>query len=165
MRPDSQASSQTRKSLWEEAKRAASVGVPVASKAISLGKLGASGTAGVGKKTYTAAKDATRDVLKAGAQAYAGSKLESAVQAIDNELDQRGAKLAAKQTTQAIVGRLDQVTGKRLVELLEQKLKLQDTYNDVLATRLAEALERISKLEVEVSELRSRAADVSDHEN
>jgi len=43
------------------------------------------------------------------------------------------------------------VTGKRLVEMLEEKLRLQDEYNDILATRLAEALERIQKLEARLN--------------
>jgi hypothetical protein len=46
-----------------------------------------------------------------------------------------------------VVDRLDQVTGKQLVELLEERLRMQDDYNDVLATKLAEALERIAALE------------------
>ena len=44
-------------------------------------------------------------------------------------------------------GKLDEVSGKRLVELLEKKLAIQDSYNDILATRLAEALDRIKALE------------------
>ena len=46
--------------------------------------------------------------------------------------------------------KLDQITGKRLLELLEEKLEIQDAYNDILATRLAEALERIAKLEARI---------------
>jgi len=80
-------------------------------------------------------------------QVYAGSKLESVVKTVDNELEQRGAKKTIKETTGAVVGKLDQVTGKKLVEMLETRLKVQDEYNDILATRLAEALERIAKLE------------------
>ena len=52
-----------------------------------------------------------------------------------------------------MAGKLDEVSGKRLVELLEQKLRVQDSYNDVLATRLADAIERISILEDRLNEL------------
>ena len=72
------------------------------------------------------------------------------VDRIDAELDQRGAKQVVKGTAGAVINKLDEVTGKRLLELLEERLSIQDTYNDVLATRLAEALERIAKLEAEV---------------
>lgn len=85
--------------------------------------------------------------IETGKQAYTGSRLESAVNYLDGELDQRGVKKTIKDTSGAVVDKLDQVTGKRLVELLEAKLRVQGEYNDILATRLAEALDRIARLE------------------
>lgn len=131
-------------SIWDKAKKAlndasaqaTSASGALASKAVALGTTGVTVTA-----------EATRGAVESGKQVYTGSKLESAINFIDGELDQRGAKKAIQDTTGAVVGKLDQVTGKRLLELLESKLRLQDEYNNVLATRLAEALERISKLE------------------
>jgi len=163
--PEPHAPAPTRKSLFGRAKQvlsdvasqASSASGPIAAKGVSLGKSGVTRTAEMGKQAYAATGDATLDALQAGAQAYTGSKLESAVQYVDAELDDRGVKRAAKETTKAVVGKLDQVTGKQLVELLEERLQLQDTYNDILATRLSEALERISKLEAEVTVLRSGA--------
>jgi hypothetical protein len=131
---DVPAASTSKKSIWGRAKE------------------GAAKTAEIGKQTLEVASDVTRGALETGKQAYTGSKLESAVNYIDGELDQRGAKKATKDTTGAVVGKLDQVTGKRLVELLEEKLRIQDAYNDVLATRLSEALERIAKLETRFNE-------------
>ena len=131
----------TRKALNEVSAQASSAGGTLASKAVNLGTSGATKTA-----------EATRGAIETGKQAYSGSKLESAVDYIDGELDQRGAKKAIKDSTGAVVGKLDQFTGKRLVELLEEKLRAQDEYNDVLATRLAEALERIAKLEARFNE-------------
>ena len=109
-----------KKAFWDKAKkRLGEVPAHASACATKAAKLGKQGL------------EVTRDALETGKQAYAGSKLESKV----------------KDTAGAVVGKLDQVTGKRLIELVEQKLKIQDAYNDVLATRLAEALKRIEKLE------------------
>jgi hypothetical protein len=126
--------------FWGKTKQSLGEASKHASKVASL-------STAVAAKVAGAASDATLGAVETGKQAYSGSKLESTVNFIDGELDQRGAKKAIQETTQAVVGKLDQVTGKRLVELLEEKLKLQDVYNDILATRLAEALDRIAKLE------------------
>lgn len=45
---------------------------------------------------------------------------------------------------------------KRILDLVELRLKQQDMYNDILATRLAEALERISQLEQELQNLKRK---------
>jgi hypothetical protein len=139
--------------LAEASMQASSAGGTLAAKAAVLGTSGAAKTAEISKQTLGVASDVTLAAIETSKQAYSGSKLESAVKYLDGELDQRGAKKAVKDTAEAVVGKLDQVTGKRLIELLEAKLKIQDTYNDVLATRLAEALERIARLEARVSEL------------
>jgi hypothetical protein len=131
---------ESKKSIWGKAKSTLSDVSAHASKVAALGTTGAAKGAQIGKQAIESSK-----------QAYAGSKLESAVNYLDGELEQRGAKKAIKDTTGAVVGKLDQVTGKRLVELLEEKLRVQDEYNDILATRLAEALERIEKLEERVN--------------
>ena len=159
--PEPQTALSNRKSFWgktkealnEVSKQTSSVGNAVASKTVALGKSSAAKTAEIGKQTYAVTGNATLGALESGKQAYAGSKLESAVNFIDGELDQRGVKQALTDTTEAVVGKLDQVTGKRLLELLEEKLQVQDAYNDILATRLAEALERIAKLEAALTEL------------
>lgn len=149
-----------KQSIWAKAKetlsevsaQATSVGGALASKSVAVGSPVAAKAAEIGKQTYSVAGDATRTAVQAGKHAYTGSKLESALQYIDGELDQRGAKQAIKSTTGAVVDKLDQVTGKRLLELLEEKLRIQDAYNDILATRLAEALERIAKLEARIGD-------------
>lgn len=130
----------TREALSNASTRASSAGAAFASKAASIGTLGVAKTAELGKQTYVAA----------------GGAVEAAVNYVDGELEERGAKQAIKSTAGAVVGKLDEVTGKRLVELLEKKLQKQDAYNDILATRLAEALDRISALENRVTELSSR---------
>jgi hypothetical protein len=143
--------------------QATSTGATIASKVATISTAGASKTAEVGKQTLGVAGGATRGAIETTRQAYSGSKLESVVNAIDGELDQRGAKKAVKETAGAVVDKLDQVTGKRLIELLEAKLQTQDTYNDVLATRLAEALERVAKLEARVGELENGLGTRHEH--
>lgn len=142
----------SKKSIWGKTKEALSEVSSQASQVAALGTAGAAKSAEIGKKTIEVAGEVSRGALETGKQAYTGSKLESVVNYLDGELDQRGAKKAIKDTTGAVVGKLDQVTGKRLVELLEEKLRIQDEYNDILATRLAEALERIAKLEARLNE-------------
>jgi hypothetical protein len=150
------------KSMWLKAKQAAtdasthaaSVGAVVASKAATIATPVAAKAAEIGKQAYGAAGEATKTAVESGKQAYAGSMLESAIDYIDGELDQRGAKQVIKETAGAVIGKFDQVTGKRLVELLEDKLRIQDAYNDILASRLAEALERIAKLEATIERRR-----------
>jgi len=90
--------------------------------------------------TASAAVDVSTD-------AYAGSRLEAAVNYMGDGLEERGVFSAIAAATEAVGDKVGQVTGARLVEMLEEKLRLQDQYNDLLATRLAEALDRIAKLE------------------
>ncbi|MDB5344739.1 MAG: hypothetical protein JWP89_3116 [Schlesneria sp.] len=115
-----------KRALGDASTRVSSTGIAVASKAASLGTSGVVKAAELGKQTYAAAA---------------------------NVAESTGAAGAIKSTAGAVAGKLDEVSGKRLVELLEQKLRVQDTYNDILATRLAEALGRISTLERRFDEL------------
>lgn len=91
--------------------------------------------------------DTASAAVEVSTDAYAGSRLEAAVNYVGDGLEERGVFSAIAAATEAVGDKVGQVTGKRLVEMLEEKLRLQDQYNDLLATRLAEALERITKLE------------------
>ena len=53
-----------------------------------------------------------------------------------------------KQTGQG----LDTISGKAMYELVRYRLDLQDRYNDLLATKLQEALDRIDQLERRLAE-------------
>jgi len=121
-----------------------------ASKIAAVGTASAVRTAELSKQSLGAATDATRGVIESGKTAYAGSTLAAAIDRIDDHLDKSGAKKLIADSAGAAVEKLDQVTGKRLVELLEEKLRAQDVYNSILATRLADALERIAKLEAQL---------------
>jgi len=132
----------------EASARAAAASDVLAAKATAIGAAGAAKAAAVSKQTYAAAGSAAGNALEAGKAA--GSKLESALSYVDDQLDRRGVKRSLKDTTGAIVDKLDTLIGKQLLEMLETRLQAQDKYNDILATRLAEALQRIERLEAEV---------------
>ena len=97
------------------------------------------------------ASDAAGAAIEAGKGVYTRSGLDAAVDYIGDGLEQKGVFDAIESATDAVGDRLGQVTGRRLVEMLEEKLRLQDQYNDVLATRVAEALERIAQLEARLN--------------
>ena len=97
------------------------------------------------------AGDAAGVAIEAGKGVYTRSGLDTAVDYIGDGLEQKGVFDAIDSATEAVGDKLGQITGKRLVEMLEAKLRLQDQYNDVLATRLAEALERIARLEARIN--------------
>ena len=53
----------------------------------------------------------------------------------------------AKEYSDIAGDHLDQVSGKKILETVEQRLKMQTEYNDLLATKLEDALQRIETLE------------------
>ncbi len=94
--------------------------------------------------------------IDASNDAYTGSRVEEKVNHFGEQLEATGIPQRLGNTKDTIGEKLDEVTGKRLLELLEVRLEKQDMYNDVLATRLAEALDRISKLEHEMQDLKRK---------
>jgi|GEM_PF-6421349 len=118
-----------KKALGDASSRVTNTGSAVASKAASLGTSGVAKVAVYGHQT----------IVGAG-----------------NAVEASGARQAITATASVVSEKLDEVSGKRLVELLEKKLQIQDSYNNILATRLAEAIVRISVLEERVNQLISR---------
>ena len=45
---------------------------------------------------------------------------------------------------------LDTLTGAKIMQLIQERMVIQEQYNDVLATKLEEALQRIGELEKQV---------------
>jgi hypothetical protein len=91
--------------------------------------------------------DTAKHIVQASVNAFSGVGLTSAIEYLDDAIDQQAIKSAIVDAAEAVGDKLDQVTGKQLVEMLEAKLRRQDEYNDILATRLAEALQRIATIE------------------
>ena len=101
----------------------------------------------VAAKAIEIGVDAAKEIADSSTSVLSGARLSSAIEYLDNALEEHGIKDALSDTAEAVSDKLDQVTGKQLVELLEAKLRRQDEYNDILATRLSEALRRIAALE------------------
>ena len=68
----------------------------------------------------------------------------------DEFLDKKGIKAAAKKAGEVSKENMDTFTGQKHLKLLEEKMILQQRYNDILATKLEEALQRIEALEKKV---------------
>jgi hypothetical protein len=66
---------------------------------------------------------------------------------VDGLLDRAGVKETAEKITDTVSEQLDVVSGKKILDEVRRRLTTQDKYNDVLATKLFEALERIKILE------------------
>ena len=54
-------------------------------------------------------------------------------------------KIDSAQST--ISGKLDEISGSAMYQLVQERLSEQEQFNDLLATKLQEALDRISELE------------------
>ena len=62
----------------------------------------------------------------------------------------------ASDTSESVSDRVDELSGDAAYREVVVWVHRQDEYNDILATKLQEALERISKLEAEVRELKTK---------
>ena len=58
-----------------------------------------------------------------------------------------GIGAAAGSAMDAFGGALDTASGKRMYELMQERMELQGRYNDIVALKLNEALKRIAQLE------------------
>jgi len=131
-------------SVWESATESLSSAAAAISDTTSemAEKAAEIGAAGVEITTDTA-----KQIAQVSVNAFSGIGLASAIEYLDDAIDQQAIKTAITDAAEAVGDKLDQVTGKQLLEMLEAKLRRQDEYNDILATRLAEAIQRITALE------------------
>ena len=79
------------------------------------------------RKAVTKARDLATDVQRR----YEESGVKGKVDAVQSEVS----------------GKLDEISGQAMYQLVQERLAEQDRFNDLLATKLHEALERISELE------------------
>ncbi|MCH8107272.1 MAG: hypothetical protein IIB30_02825 [Chloroflexi bacterium] len=63
------------------------------------------------------------------------------------KLLESGAKGKKDAVQSQISGKFDEISGQAMYQLVQERLAEQDRFNDLLATKLHEALERISDLE------------------
>jgi hypothetical protein len=75
------------------------------------------------------------------------STLATASKTTKEFLDSTGVTDAAGRAAEVTGDHLDTLSGAKLLALVEERLAIQSKYNDILATKLEEALDRIKRLE------------------
>ena len=90
--------------------------------------------------------------------AYERSGLKSKVGAVSQGtkalLENSGVAETAAHFSRVAGEQFDTLSGAKLLQLLEERLAIQSKYNDILATKLQEALGRIQRLEAAISSLK-----------
>ena len=104
------------------------------------------------------ATDTTADVAKTVEKKYekSGAKdlVDEKTKKAKEFLDETGVSDKAAELSSAASEHLDAVSGKKILDLVEERLKLQSSYNDILAYKLEEALNRIETLENQIVEIK-----------
>ena len=119
------------------------------------------------KSTLEGVKDTIKNVadtdlasdLAGGLAAVAGASglgqasqnIVSKAKDLATEVQSKYIESGAKETVEAIGSqiseKLDEISGQAMYQLVQDRLTEQDRFNDLLATKLSEALERILELE------------------
>jgi hypothetical protein len=73
--------------------------------------------------------------------------IDRAMQTAKQALDDSGATAETSKVYEVTQGHLDAVTGAKILRLVEERLEIQARYNDILATHLQEALQRLETIE------------------
>jgi len=82
--------------------------------------------------------------------------VQNSVNALNEYLEQSGITERVAVIKKGGADTVDTLTGKTVFDSVRDMLDRQAMYNDVLATRLAEALERIGQLEEQVQQQKQR---------
>jgi hypothetical protein len=97
------------------------------------------------------ASDSVGEAVKDAKEKYELSplktKMDHAAEHTQKVLDKTGIPEFAGRVSQAAGEQLDTISGTKILALVEERLQLQDRYNDILAAKLQEALDRIDQLE------------------
>jgi len=99
------------------------------------------------KKVAEITTDAADTISEKYRQSPLQGKMDNAAGWTKEQLHRSGVAAAAKTVTEKTSDVLDTVSGQKILELMEERNVLQDKYNDILATKLEEALRRIEALE------------------
>lgn len=117
------------------------------------------GTVEMTGKVTQKAKEMTADAGVIISDKYKKSGLQDTIKDLgswtNEQLDRSGLPAAAKSALENTTNVLDTVSGQKILELMEERNVLQDKYNDILATKLEEALRRIGALEKLIPKSRS----------
>lgn len=97
------------------------------------------------------ASDSAGEAMKEAKEKYEQShlkeKLDQATERTQNVLEKTGIPDFAGRVSKTANEQLDSISGAKMLALVEERLQIQDHYNDILAAKLQEALDRIEKLE------------------
>lgn len=77
-------------------------------------------------------------------------QMESVSKKMADKLDDTKVPEFLSKTSAAVSDGFDTVTGEKILKLVEERLAIQAKYNDILATKLDEALRRIEALEEKI---------------
>jgi hypothetical protein len=80
--------------------------------------------------------------------------LDLALEKVPSTIDT--AKDVALDASDAFSNRIDELSGEKMFKEVEERLNQQDKYNDILATKLHESLQRIQDLEAAVENSQNR---------
>jgi hypothetical protein len=78
------------------------------------------------------------------------SKVEKGLSETKQFLDDKGITDTAQKAKVSVSDHMDGISGAKILQLVEERLEIQNKYNDILATKLDEALKRISQLESKI---------------
>jgi hypothetical protein len=105
------------------------------------------------------AKEATKraqDASEVAGKTYHESGLKGTVEVTaawtKEQLDKAGVTEVASTVADTVGEEFDKLSGKKILDLVEERLALQARYNDILASKLEEALQRIAVLEARLPE-------------
>ena len=71
---------------------------------------------------------------------------------VQRRYEQSGAKVKVDAAQKQMSGKLDEISGQAIYQLVQERLAEQERFNDLIATKLHEALERITELEKRLSD-------------
>lgn len=104
------------------------------------------------KNLVTNASAAVGDAVKVMRQKYDQSGLKSgldqATDQVQQVLEETGLTQYAMDASQTVGDHFDTISGAKLLALVEERLEIQSRFNNILATKLEEALKRIAELEL-----------------
>ncbi len=106
-------------------------------------------------KAINKATDAGEKLREEYANSGLKEKVEGHSAQLNKVLEESGVKAKAEKIASVTSETLDTVSGVKILNLVEERLALQAKYNDILATKLDEALEKIKQLEEQLEKGKS----------
>jgi hypothetical protein len=103
------------------------------------------------RKAAREAQDATEVAIKTYHESGLKDTVEETAAWTKEQLDKTGVTEVASRVADTVGEELDTISGQKILDLVEERLALQARYNDILASKLEEALQRIAVLEARLS--------------